>query len=25
VLDIHQDAWGKGVLAPPGTECRSGT
>ena len=25
VLDMHQDAWGKGVLAPEGTACRSGT
>ena len=25
VLDMHQDAWGKSVVAPPGTTCRSGT
>ena len=25
VLDVHQDAWGMGVVAPPGTECRRGT
>ena len=25
VLDMHQDAWGKGVAAPEGTVCRSGT
>ena len=25
VLDIHQDAWGKGVVAPEGTTCRAGT
>ncbi len=25
VLDMHQDAWGKDVVAPPGTTCRSGT
>ena len=25
VLDMHQDAWGKGVVAPEGTMCRGGT
>ena len=25
VLDMHQDAWGKGVVAPEGTVCRGGT
>ncbi|MDN3922362.1 glycoside hydrolase family 5 protein [Roseateles violae] len=25
VLDIHQDAWGMQVGAPPGTECRPGS
>jgi hypothetical protein len=25
VLDMHQDAWGKGVVAPPGTVCRGAT
>lgn len=25
VLDMHQDAWGKGVVAPAGTVCRGGT
>ncbi|WP_327092301.1 glycoside hydrolase family 5 protein [Nonomuraea sp. NBC_01738] len=25
VLDMHQDAWGKGVNAAPGTTCASGT
>ena len=25
VLDMHQDAWGKDVLAPEGTTCRAGT
>ncbi len=25
VLDLHQDAWGKDVVAPPGTTCRAGT
>jgi hypothetical protein len=25
VLDMHQDAWGKDVAAPEGTQCRSGT
>ncbi|HEX6886937.1 MAG TPA: cellulase family glycosylhydrolase, partial [Candidatus Nanopelagicales bacterium] len=25
VLDLHQDAWGKEVVAPAGTTCRAGT
>jgi hypothetical protein len=25
VLDMHQDAWGKDVVAPAGTRCRAGT
>jgi hypothetical protein len=25
VLDMHQDAWGTSVVAPPGTRCRAGT
>jgi hypothetical protein len=25
VLDMHQDAWGKDVVAPAGTTCRAGT
>ncbi len=25
VLDMHQDAWGKGVVAPEGTVCRGAT
>ncbi len=25
VLDMHQDAWGKSVVAPAGTTCRTGT
>lgn len=25
VIDMHQDAWGKGVAAAPGTTCRNGS
>ncbi len=25
VLDMHQDAWAKGVVAPPDAQCRAGT
>ncbi|MER6514053.1 cellulase family glycosylhydrolase [Nonomuraea sp. NPDC001636] len=25
VIDMHQDAWGKGVAAAPGTACRNGS
>ncbi len=25
VLDMHQDAWGKGVASPPGVRCAEGT